>query len=250
MFKDRLKERMKQKGFDTKKLAKSLCNYGSDTDLWEDNSHKSSYMRKIQKWKAGTSEPANLLELKKICDILDCDISYLLDATPMTNLNNKKVADYLGLDEIVISKIKNYDDSIKLFMQLLVRGDETEEKLGDILYELLSVLYDHRKNSAGKIIIVKDRLTEECDTLNLEKSCNYVTAATINALQPIFDKITILGYKITRIALDNKFEADMRKREKDLDEDMHKTSEITGKSEEEIRKELKIGLQRKKGYRN
>lgn len=233
-FKERLKERMKQKNIDTKEFAKRLYNYGSDSDLWESYEKKSSDIRKVEKWKKGTNEPKNIDELRKICDILDCDFSYLLGDNPIANLNNKKVAEYLGLDEIVISRIKSYDNSLKMFMQVLVRGDEQEEELGDILYQTLSILNEHSCNSSNKTITIKDDITEESITLDKEQSINYVMAATENAMQTVLYKVSIIGINIGRIASHNKFNADMHQMKENTEKMLNEITKLTGKSREEI----------------
>lgn len=238
-FKERLRERMNQKGIDTKEFAKRLYNYGSNADLWENEGHKSSHIRKVQKWLAGSTEPKNIDELKKICDILDCDFSYLLGDSPIANLNNKKVAEFLGLDEIVISSIKNYDDSIKKFMSVLIRANEFDNGFGDILLEFLKIMVIHGDNSTHKTITIKDNITEEIEKLEGDKATDYIMSAVKNMMESVFYKVSIIGMEIGNIRYGNKRKEDERRAKEEKEKILNEIMEITGKSKEEIMRAIK-----------
>lgn len=140
-FNEKLEQRMKQKNMTTKEFAKMLYNYGLDSDLCNSPNNKASFdshVRKVQKWIAGNTEPASIDDLKKICDILDCDFNYLLGDAPIANLSNKRVADWLGLDEITVSSIKNYNDSEKELLLKLVSSQKQ-----DNLLKLLQSIYNY-----------------------------------------------------------------------------------------------------------
>lgn len=237
-FKERLKERMVQKNIDTREFAKRLYNYGSTSDLWKGYSKKNTDMRKIQKWIKGDTEPKNIDELKKVCDVLDCDFSYLLGDSTITNLNNKKIAEWLGLDEITVSNIKNYDNSIKYFMSLLVRANEHDNKFGDILLEFLTIMMIHSENSSNKTITIKDNLTGEIDILKGEHATNYIMSTVKNMMEGIFYKVSIIGMDIGKIKRDNKYKEEERQWKEKMENLLNEISEITGKTKEEILKEI------------
>ena len=237
-FKERLRERMNQKGIDTKEFAKRLYNYGSNADLWENEGHKSSHIRKVQKWLSGSAEPKNIDELRKICDILDCDFSYLLGDSPIANLSNKKVAEWLGLDEIVVSNIKNYDDSIKKFMSVLVRANEFDNSFGDILLEFLKIMIIHGDNSTHKIITIENTITDEIEKLEGDKAIDYIMSGVKNMMESIFYKVSIIGMQIGSIRYENKRKEDERKRTEEYEKLMKECVEISGKSREEIMKDI------------
>lgn len=164
-FKERLKERMLQKNIDTREFAKRLYNYGSSSDLWEGYNKKNTDMRKIQKWIKGDTEPKNIDELKRICDVLDCDFSYLLGDSPIANFNNKKAADWLGLDEIVVSNIKNYNDSEKELLSKLV-SNQKQDNLSKLLQAIyIYSLWAHHANVQldviGADLLEKDEISKK-----------------------------------------------------------------------------------------
>lgn len=198
-LKDKLKERMNQKNINTREFAKRLCNYGSTSDIWENDTHQSSYIRKVQKWLSGSAKPKNLEELEKICNILDCDFSYLLDESPIANMNNKKVAEWLGLDEIVISHIKEYDRCIKIFMSLLVRGNENESGFNDILLEIIEILLFHSDNSSNTDLIKVDTLSGEKEKIQGDDFINYLLFDTKNKMEGVLCKTSLIGMKIGKI---------------------------------------------------
>lgn len=237
-FKERIRERMNQKSLDTKEFAKRLCNYGSDSDLWESNEHKSSYMRKIQKWLAGDAEPANIEELKKICDILDCDFSYLLGDNSIGNLNNKKVADYMGLDEITISNIRNYDNVTKSFMSLLIRANECNEKMGDILHDFIEKMLFLSQNSFHTTVTIENDISGKKESLRGEAAFNYILPAIKKMMEPIFYKVAILGIDINSKKYDMELEKRDVERKKKTERLLNEIMELTGKSREEIFKDI------------
>ena len=236
-FKERLRERLNQKNIDTKELAKRLYNYGSDSDLCEIPENKGTYkshIRKVQKWLSGSDEPKNIEELRKICDILDCDFSYLLGDSSIGNLNNKKIADYMGLDEITISNIKNYDNATKLFMSLLVRANEYDEKIGDILHEFIKKMLFLSQNSSHTIITIEDDISGEKELLKGEAAFNYILPAIKNMMEPIFYEVAILGIGINSKRNDIELEKSNMERKKKMEKLLNEIKESTGKTEEEI----------------
>ena len=207
-FNEKLKERMIQKNISTKEFAEMLFQYGSDGNL---RGTPKSYVRKVQKWLSGSANPRNLEELEKICNILDCDFSYLLDESPIANMNNKKVAEWLGLDEIVISNIKSYDDTIKKFMSVLIRANEVDNSFGDILLEFLNIMVVHGDNSTHKTITIKDNITGKIEKLDGDKATDYIMSAVKNMMESIFYKVSIIGMQIGSIRHENKRKEDEHK---------------------------------------
>lgn len=224
-FRKKLNERMKQKNISTRELAKRLYNYGSGSDLWEEYNKQSNDMRKIQKWLKGDTEPKNIDELRKICSVLDCDFSYLLGNNNIANLDNKKVAEWLGLDEIVVSNIKNYDDNIKTFMSVLVRSNEYDDKFDDILLEFLKIMIIHSENSSNKTVIIKDNLTGKTDTLKGEHATNYIMSSVKNMMEGIFYKVAIIGMEIGSIKRDTELKKRKQEREKEFENLLNEVSE-------------------------
>lgn len=230
-FKEKLKERMIQKNISTKEFAEMLFQYGSDGNL---RGTPKSYVRKVQKWLSGSANPRNLEELEKICNILDCDFSYLLDESPIANMNNKKVAEWLGLDEIVISNIKSYDDTIKKFMSVLIRANEVDNSFGDILLEFLNIMVVHGDNSTHKTITIKDNITGKIEKLDGAKATDYIMSAVKNMMESIFYKVSIIGMQIGSIRHENKRKEDEHKWKEEYEKLMKETMQISGKSREEI----------------
>lgn len=240
-FKDKLKERMNQKNIDTKEFAQLLYNYGSDSDLCKIPENKGTYkshIRKVQKWLAGDSEPANIEELKKISYILDCDFSYLLGDSPIANLSNKKVAEWLGLDEIVISHIKGYDRRIKTFMSLLVRGNENESGFKDILLEIIEILLFHSDNSCNTDLIKVDTLSGEKEKIQGDDFINYLLFDTKNKMESVLYKTSLIGMKIGKIRREKKREEDALQQKEEINRIINECMEISGKSREEVLKEV------------
>lgn len=237
-LKDKLKERMNQKNIDTREFAKRLCNYGSTSDIWEDDTHQGSYIRKVQKWLSGSAKPKNLEELEKICNILDCDFSYLLDESPIANMNNKKVAEWLGLDEIVISHIKEYDRCIKTFMSLLVRGNENESGFNDILLEIIEILLFHSDNSSNTDLIKVDTLSGEKEKIQGDDFINYLLFDTKNKMESVLCKTSLIGMKIGKIRREKKHEEDILHQKEEINRMINECMEISGKSREEVLKEV------------
>lgn len=237
-FKKRLKERMNQKSIDTKEFAKRLYNYGSDSDLWESYEKKSTDIRKIQKWLKGNNEPKNIDELRKICDILDCDFSYLLGDSPIANFNNKKVGEWLGLDEIVVSNIKGYDKATKLFMTLLVRAAEYNNRLEDILKELIRILRIHANNSSYKTITIKDDITGDVDELKNAEAFHHTMSITQSMMEPILYEVALLGMDINKKSADIQRKQDEENRKKEIEKILNNIMAITGKSKKEILEDI------------
>lgn len=202
------------------------------------NEHKSSHIRKVQKWVKGDAEPKNIDELKKICDILDCDFSYLLGDSPIVNMNNKKVAEWLGLDEIVISHIKGYDRCIKIFMSLLVRGNENESGFNDILLEIIEILLFHSDNSSNTDLIKIDTLSGEKEKIQGDDFINYLLFDTKNKMENVLYKTSLIGAEIGKIRRENKQKEDDRKWKEEYEKLMKETMQISGKSREEILKNI------------
>lgn len=239
-FQNKLKKRMTEKNITPKELAKRIHNYGADSDLWEglDYEQQRNKVRKVQKWMAGSAKPNIIDDLEVICNILDCDFSYLLDGSPIANLNNKKVAEWLGLDENVVSNIKNYDREIKLFISLLVRANEYDNTLGDILLEFIKIMLLHSNNSYHTTITIKNDLTGRNEELKGESVTDYIMSATKNMMESIFYKVSILGVKIGSIRANIKHEEEIRKRKEETEQITNNIMEITGKSREEVIKEF------------
>lgn len=137
-FSVKLKEIMNKNHLSAKDIAILMCNYGSNKDLWEtkDPKEKKNLIDKINKWKGGRATPGNLNDLELLCCALDCDCSYLLDDSQIQNVNNKIVADYLGVDEAIVSSIKNYDDTTKGLLYKLISNSSC-----DNLKKLLQSIY-------------------------------------------------------------------------------------------------------------
>lgn len=173
-FSEKLDARMKQKNMTIKEFAEMLFNYGSDSNLCDFPDNKGtlkSHVRKVQKWIAGDAEPTNIEELKKICDILDCDFNYLLGDAPIANLSNKKAADWLGLDEITVSNIKNYNDSEKELLLKLVSSQKQ-----DNLLKLLQSIYNYSLWSHHANI--------ELDVIGADISEKYETLKKLTGFSP------------------------------------------------------------------
>lgn len=146
-FSEKLKVIMERKKLSCRDVAIAMCNYGSSTDLWErcGNKEKRSKIRKIEKWRTGTV-PKNIDDIEKLCQILDCDFSFFFNEEPLQNLNNEKIANYLGLNVDVISHIKSYNDSEKELLYKLI----SSHKYDNLLKLLQSIytysLYAHHAN--------------------------------------------------------------------------------------------------------
>lgn len=138
-FSEKLKIIMEKKKMSCRNIAIAMCNYGSTTDLWnaKENKEKRSGIRKIEKWRSGTA-PRNVSDIETLCKVLDCDFSYFFNDEPIENFNNKKAADFLGLDAEVISRIKNYNDSEKELLFKLVSNPKH-----DNLLKLLQAIYTY-----------------------------------------------------------------------------------------------------------
>lgn len=138
-FSEKLKMIMERKKMSCRDVAIAMCNYGSDTDLWDakGNKEKRSGIRKIEKWRSGTA-PRNVSDIETLCKVLDCDFSYFFDDEPIENLNNQKIADYLGLNIDVVSRIKNYNKSEKELLFKLVSSQKQ-----DNLLKLLQAIYTY-----------------------------------------------------------------------------------------------------------
>ena len=235
-FNEKLKKRMEQKNITKKEFAKMLSQYGSDGNLH--GTYESSYIRKVQKWVKGDAEPANNEELKKICDILDCDFDYLLGDAPIANLSNKKVAEWLGLDEIAISHIKGYDRCIKIFMSLLVRGNENESGFNDILLEIIEILLFHSDNSSNTDLIKVDTLSGEKEKIQGDDFINYLLFDTKNKMESVLCKTSLIGMKIGKIRREKKHEEDILHQKEEINRMINECMEISGKSREEVLKEV------------
>lgn len=241
-FGKKMKERMEQKDIDTKEFAKRLFNYGSDSDLCNIPENKKSYdncIRKVQKWLSGSDEPKNFDELEKICKILDCDSSYLFDDKPVVNFNNKKVAEWLGLDEIVVSNIKGYDNDIKLFMSLLVRANEYDNKFGDILHDFIEIMLILNQNSSYTTVTIENDITGEKESIKGTAAFDYILSAIKNMMEPIFYKVSVLGIDINRKKYNMELEKRNLEREKELERLLKEIMESTGKTKEEIFADIK-----------
>lgn len=245
MFKERLRERMKQKGLSTKEIAKQLYNFGSNSNLWENCEKQKNKTRKIQKWLDGTDMPKSINDLEKLCTILDCDFAYLMGDTPISSLNNKKVADWLGIDEVVVSKIKNYEKDIKLFMSLLIRANEYDEKMEDILHEFLEKMLFLSQNSSHTIVTIEDDISGEKENLKGEAAFNYILPAIKSMVEPIFYEVALLGIGINSKRYDVELEKRETERKKEMEDLLNNITKITGKSKEEVIKEFES--QREKG---
>lgn len=235
-FNEKLEKRMKQKNMVTKEFAEMLYNYGSDSDLCNSPDNKSSlksHVRKVQKWIAGDAEPANIEELKKICDILDCDFDYLLGDALIANLSNKKVGEWLGLDEVTISNIKDYDEIYKIFLSCLVRS-----KNGDILLEFLRTMFLHSGNSSNKKITIEDTITGEVEELKGDDAIDFTVHRIQKYIESILMKVSIIGMEIGKIKRENKKIEDERKHKEEIEKLMNECIVISGKSREEIEKEI------------
>lgn len=231
-FNEKLKKRMEQKNITKKEFAKMLSQYGSDGNL--QGTYESSYIRKVQKWVKGDAEPANIEELKKICDILDCDFDYLLGDAPIANLSNKKVAEWLGLDEVTISNIKDYDEIYKIFLSCLVRS-----KNGDILLEFLQTMFLHSGNSSNKKITIEDTVTEEVEELKGDDVIDFTVHRIQKYIENILMKVSIIGMEIGKIKRENKKIEDECKRKEEYEKLMNECITISGKSREEIETEIR-----------
>lgn len=241
-FSNKLSKRIKEKGLTTRELARQIYNFGSDSDLWYnlEPTKQNSKMKNIQRWISGECKPKTIDDLEKLCTILDCDSSYLLGDSTIENLNNYKVGEWLGLDGNVISNIKSYDNSIKYFMSLLVRANEIDNTFGDILLEFLKIMVIHADNSAYKTITIKDDMTEEIEELKGEKATNYIMSAVKNMMESVFYKVSIIGMEIGNKRYKNKCEEDEHKWKEEYEKLMKETMEISGKSREEILKNIEL----------
>lgn len=234
-FKENLQKRMKDKGIDFRGLAKLICNYGSNEDLWEklQSKEKVQKARKVSKWLSGDSKP-NIDNLEIICDILDCNIAFLMDESPIENINNKKVAEYLGIDENTVSAIKNYESSLKKMIDKLVFTNKDDNKMEDILRQVLIILSLDCYMAPYEKVTIENALTGKSEKLSGSKSTEYLLSAFEEHMRGIF-------YEIATISLDEKKEYDKTKeveKERIWNEkyeiEMKKLMEITGKSREEI----------------
>lgn len=241
-FSNKLSKRIKEKGFTTRELARQIYNFGSDSDLWDnlEPTKQNNKMKNIQRWISGECKPKTIDDLEKLCTILDCDFSYFLGDNTIENLNNHKVGEWLGLDGNVISNIKSYDSGIKYFMSLLVRANEIDDTFGDILLEFLKIMVIHADNSTHKTITIKDNITGEIEELKGEKTTDYIMSAVKNMMESIFYKVSIIGMKIGNKRYKNKCEEDECKWKEEYEKLMKETMEISGKSREEILKDIEL----------
>lgn len=200
-FSEKLKERMEQKNINNKELAKRIYNCKSDVDLWEKLSKKEqrNRLRKVSRWLTGEAKPRTIDDAEILCEILDCDFSYLFDDSPFSNFNNKLVADFLGLDAEVISNIKNYNKHDKKFLSLLVRSNEYDNNCKDILQQLLDVLSFHADNSSHITITIENDAMEDTKVLKGEYAYDYIVSATKNKLDAILHQVAMLSIEINSI---------------------------------------------------
>ncbi len=204
MFSEKLVQAMKSKKMSRGDIAAALYNGGSDCDLWKkaDIKTKKNYKRKVDNWCTGTV-PRNVTDIEKLCQILDCDFSFFFNEEPLQNLNNKKVADFLGLNEEVISHIKNYSDYEKKFLSLLIRADEFNKGYGDLLQLIIDILGLHADSSSFTTITIENSALEETTVLKGGDTLDYIMNATRERMDNVILKVTDIGIGLNRIRYEN-----------------------------------------------
>lgn len=219
-FSEKLKKQMEQKNINNKELAKRIYNCKSDTDLWENLSKEKqrNKLRKVSRWLAGEAKPRTLDDAENLCEILDCDFSYLFDDNPLSNLNNELVADFLGLDAEVISRMKNYSKYDKKFLSLLIRANECNNYCEDILQQLLDVLSSHADDSSHVTITIENNAVEDTKTLKGERAYDYIISATKNKLDKILYQVSTLGVEINSIRYNDLCQRRKKVREEKVEE--------------------------------
>lgn len=229
-FNENLKKRMHQKNINTKELARRIFNNNSNFDLWENAEKKdqNALVKKIQRWQSGESKPKSLDDFSILCDIIDCDPSYLLDKSQVTNLNNKKVAKFLGLDEVTVSSIKDYSYSIKKMLNTLVRANEHDEHVGDILKEILEILLLECVSASDKEVVISNKRTGETTRLSGKKATRHLLSTFDEYMNGVF-------FKVAMVALD-----------KNMKSDKEKENEKERKWQEEIEKLKKENIEQRK----
>lgn len=233
---------MDEKNISTIALAKYLYknkHHENDSKHWEnlDSKEKNQRARKIQKWINDTSKPS-IDDLQLVCSILDCDFAFLLDEDPIENVNNQKVAEYLGVSENTISAIKNYEGSLKKMIDKLVFANGHGDKMGDILHDILAILLVDCVSASDKEIIIHNKRTGRTEKLSGNKVGEHLLDVFSEHMKQVF-------YKVSIIALDENIELD---KEKEIEKEKQYQEKIEKLKEEnlELRKNIDEMIEKNK----
>ncbi len=144
------------------------------------NNCKNSYDRnkvtaKIRKWRNPLNKEMPTLQTAvKLCKILECDIEYIFGISDIKSQNNFRASLYLGLNQKTIEEVKNYSDTIKELIDIMVCDDSDTLK-----YILFNILQYVRYFNVPRMTIqsISDEKPRE---LSYDEKQNYIKSVAMD----------------------------------------------------------------------
>lgn len=113
LFQERLREIRIKRGYKTQSALAEAYNKKYNPDVL----NTSGILGSIKKWESGKSIPT-IEKLDNLCELLDCDVNYLLGKIDCTNYQASEFKEQTGLSENTYERLKELHDKKREYKEL------------------------------------------------------------------------------------------------------------------------------------
>lgn len=128
-------------------------------------------VRKIRNWQDGYAMPKTLNEMLALCELLNCDVDYIIGKQKYARKDNLNAMQKTGLEEVTIEEISRLSISEKHIIDAMFSRTNISFSFIGLIKKMLFYSHPQVKNNSH-ITLDKELTSKDDDYSNLEKSIN------------------------------------------------------------------------------